>query len=57
MAYVVAGRGWARAGRGDRVVEVLEELARASNGEAGSRRHPGLLDDRDRGFFPTVGSA
>jgi quinol monooxygenase YgiN len=99
MAYVVLARWWAKAGREDRVVAVLEELARASNAEPGCRLYqphratedpreffiyeqyededafeahvasehfkrlvegeaiPDLLEDRDRTFFTTIGSA
>ena len=99
MAFVLLARWRAKAGREDRVVEVLEELARASNAEPGCRLYqphratedpraffiyeqyededafeahvasehfkrlvegeaiPDLLEDRDRTFFTTIGSA
>src|SRR4051794_41950723 len=52
MAYVVLARWWAKAGREDRIVEVLEELARASNAEPGCRLHqPHRATDDARAFF------
>jgi quinol monooxygenase YgiN len=52
MAYVLLARWWAKAGREDRVVEVLEELARASNAEPGCRLYqPHRASDDPRAFF------
>jgi quinol monooxygenase YgiN len=52
MAYVVLARWWAKAGREDRIVEVLEELARASNAEPGCRLYqPHRATDDGRAFF------
>jgi quinol monooxygenase YgiN len=52
MAYVVLARWWAKAGREDRIVEVLEELARASNAEPGCRLYqPHRATGDARAFF------
>ena|SRR5690349_8993413 len=52
MAYVVLARWWAKAGREDRVVAVLEELARASNAEPGCRLYqPHRATDDPRSFL------
>src|SRR3954470_17007968 len=52
MAYVVLARWWAKAGREDRIVEVLEELARASNADPGCRLYqPHRATDDARAFF------
>jgi quinol monooxygenase YgiN len=52
MAYVVLARWWAQAGREDRVVEVLEELARASNAEPGCRLYqPHRATEEPLAFF------
>src|SRR5689334_10677949 len=52
MAYVVLARWWAKAGREDRVVEVLEELTRASNAESGCRLYqPHRATEDPQEFF------
>ena len=52
MAFVLLARWRAKAGREDRVVEVLEELARASNAEPGCRLYqPHRAADDPQAFF------